>query len=236
MAGAVAVLVHGILRALVDVDAAKARAVAADDDEIDRLYHATFDEVVELMRADPGNVERGTRILFASHYLERIGDRVDEHRRGRRLPRDRRDRGPEPVTGQGAPASSRGRPSGSCSCASGTRPGASWPRRSSASAGGDRLRGEQRGHRAQGRQPADPPGPRRGRASITSWARSEVGRPSSSGRRSTTSITVCDQARESLSGLPRRQQSVASLGLRGPGGGRGHLRRSVSPCSGGCVT
>ena len=28
------------------------------------------------MRADPANVERGTRILFASHYLERIGDRV----------------------------------------------------------------------------------------------------------------------------------------------------------------
>jgi phosphate transport system protein len=28
------------------------------------------------MREDPGNVERGTRILFASHYIERIGDRV----------------------------------------------------------------------------------------------------------------------------------------------------------------
>ena len=46
------------------------------DDEIDDLYHRTFDEVVELMRADPDNVERGTRILFAAHYLERIGDRV----------------------------------------------------------------------------------------------------------------------------------------------------------------
>jgi phosphate transport system protein len=28
------------------------------------------------MRADPGNVERGTRIIIASHYLERIGDRA----------------------------------------------------------------------------------------------------------------------------------------------------------------
>ena len=28
------------------------------------------------MRADPANVERGTRILFAAHYIERIGDRV----------------------------------------------------------------------------------------------------------------------------------------------------------------
>jgi phosphate transport system protein len=69
-------LVGDILRALVDIDVAQARSVAARDDDIDALYHKTFDEVVELMRADPGNVERGTRILFAAHYLERIGDRV----------------------------------------------------------------------------------------------------------------------------------------------------------------
>ena len=33
-------------------------------------------EVLTLMRRDPENVERGTRILFAAHALERIGDRV----------------------------------------------------------------------------------------------------------------------------------------------------------------
>ena len=71
-----ATLVGAILRALVDVDVATARAVAQRDDDIDLLYHRTFDEVVSLMRADPDNVERGTRILFAAHYLERIGDRV----------------------------------------------------------------------------------------------------------------------------------------------------------------
>ena len=43
---------------------------------VDTLYHRIFDEVLDLMRADPGNVDRGTRILFAAHYLERIGDRV----------------------------------------------------------------------------------------------------------------------------------------------------------------
>jgi phosphate transport system protein len=68
-------LVHGVLRALVDIDAVAAREAAVMDDDIDRLYHATFDEVVELMRQDPANVERGTRIVIASHYLERIGDR-----------------------------------------------------------------------------------------------------------------------------------------------------------------
>jgi phosphate transport system protein len=68
--------VHGILRALVDIDPARAREVALGDDEIDRLYHATFAEVLDLMRADPANVDPGTRILFAAHYIERIGDRV----------------------------------------------------------------------------------------------------------------------------------------------------------------
>ena len=76
MAERAAVLVHGVLRALVESDAVKAREIAGEDDEIDRLYHATFDEVVALMRQDPANVERGTRIIIASHYLERIGDRA----------------------------------------------------------------------------------------------------------------------------------------------------------------
>jgi phosphate transport system protein len=69
-------LVHGILRALVDIDQVQARSVAARDDDIDALYHRTFADVVELMRESPDNVERGTRILFAAHYIERIGDRV----------------------------------------------------------------------------------------------------------------------------------------------------------------
>lgn len=71
-----ATLVQDVLRALVDVDVDLARSVAARDDEIDHLFHRTYDEVLDLMRADPGNVERGTRILFAAYYLERIGDRV----------------------------------------------------------------------------------------------------------------------------------------------------------------
>jgi phosphate transport system protein len=76
MAERAAVLVHGVLRALVESDAVKAREIAVEDDEIDRLYHATFDRVVDLMREDPANVERGTRIIIASHYIERIGDRA----------------------------------------------------------------------------------------------------------------------------------------------------------------
>ena len=72
----VAVLVHGIIRALVDVDDQEARRVARMDDDVDRLYHQIFDACLELMRENPENVDPGTRILFAAHYLERIGDRV----------------------------------------------------------------------------------------------------------------------------------------------------------------
>jgi phosphate transport system protein len=68
--------VRDVVLALVDIDEAKAREVAARDDEIDRLYHRLFEDVLEEMRTDPAKVDPGTRILFAAHYLERIGDRV----------------------------------------------------------------------------------------------------------------------------------------------------------------
>lgn len=67
---------HGVLLALVDADAVRAREVAVSDDQIDDLYRKSFDECVALMEADKSNVERGTRLLFAAHYLERIGDRT----------------------------------------------------------------------------------------------------------------------------------------------------------------
>jgi|NGEPerStandDraft_6_1074524.scaffolds.fasta_scaffold26551_3 phosphate transport system protein len=68
--------VRDVVMALVDIDEARAREVAARDDEIDRLYHQVFDDVLKEMRTDPAKVDPGTRILFAAHYLERIGDRV----------------------------------------------------------------------------------------------------------------------------------------------------------------
>jgi phosphate transport system protein len=53
----VALQVHAILRALVEVHEAAAREVAAGDQQVDRLYRAIFDELLELMRADPANVD-----------------------------------------------------------------------------------------------------------------------------------------------------------------------------------
>jgi phosphate transport system protein len=72
----VAQMIRDVLRALVDVNEDLAREVARRDDEMDRMYHATFAEMLDAMRADPVNVDAGARVLFAAHYLERIGDRV----------------------------------------------------------------------------------------------------------------------------------------------------------------
>ncbi|HLE28905.1 MAG TPA: phosphate signaling complex protein PhoU [Anaerolineales bacterium] len=57
-----------------DVEAA--RAIAMQDDEIDRLYKAVFDELLQIMIKDPTTVTRATYLLWCAHNLERIGDRV----------------------------------------------------------------------------------------------------------------------------------------------------------------
>ncbi len=71
-----ATLVRDVLEAVVEIDADRARVVAERDDDVDELYHTIFAESLELMRADPANVDPGMRIVFAAHYLERVGDRV----------------------------------------------------------------------------------------------------------------------------------------------------------------
>lgn len=64
------------LKAFIDRDATKARTIAKRDDEIDALYRAIFDELVEIMVGKPDAVERATYLLWCAHNLERIGDRV----------------------------------------------------------------------------------------------------------------------------------------------------------------
>ncbi|HEY4227338.1 MAG TPA: phosphate signaling complex protein PhoU [Candidatus Limnocylindrales bacterium] len=69
-------LVRGVVSALIDIDDRLAREVAARDDEIDHGYRQVFTAVIDLMRTDPRTVERGTRVILAAHWVERIGDRV----------------------------------------------------------------------------------------------------------------------------------------------------------------
>ena len=66
----------GHAQAFIDRDEVKARKIGKRDDEIDALYRAIFDELVEIMVDKPDAVERATYLLWCAHNLERIGDRV----------------------------------------------------------------------------------------------------------------------------------------------------------------
>jgi phosphate transport system protein len=72
--------VHDILDALIEQDEARAREVAAKDDEIDRLYHRVFDDLISDMSShegvDPDETLRTVTLMLVAHNLERIADRV----------------------------------------------------------------------------------------------------------------------------------------------------------------
>jgi phosphate transport system protein len=72
----VAAQVRDILGALVAHDVDRARAVAARDDLVNRLYHRLVDELIQLMSENPENVYRGTNLIAVCQNFERIGDRV----------------------------------------------------------------------------------------------------------------------------------------------------------------
>jgi phosphate transport system protein len=68
--------VRSMLSALVARDVDAARLVAAKDDRIDRVYHRVFDDLVQSMVENSGNVYAATNLIFIAHHLERIADRV----------------------------------------------------------------------------------------------------------------------------------------------------------------
>jgi phosphate transport system protein len=68
--------VRDVLAAVIARDTDRARAIAARDDRVDRIYHRLFDELVGIMTDDGDNVYRATNMVFIAHHLERIADRV----------------------------------------------------------------------------------------------------------------------------------------------------------------
>src|SRR5215212_4917530 len=64
------------LDALVLLDVEAARAIANEDDVVDALYDQVYRELLTYMLADPAAIDRATWLLWVSHNLERIADRV----------------------------------------------------------------------------------------------------------------------------------------------------------------
>jgi len=69
-------MLHRALAAFVNEDAETARAIPAEDDEVDELYNQIYRELMTYIMADPKNIERANWLLWVAHNLERFSDRV----------------------------------------------------------------------------------------------------------------------------------------------------------------
>jgi phosphate transport system protein len=69
-------MLHRALDAFVRQDVDLARAIPAEDDEVDDLYNQVYRELLSYIIADPRTIDRATYLLWVAHNLERTADRV----------------------------------------------------------------------------------------------------------------------------------------------------------------
>lgn len=69
-------MLHRALDAFVRRDIELARAIPAEDDEVDSLYNQVYRELLTLIMANPHNIDQATHLLWVAHNLERTADRV----------------------------------------------------------------------------------------------------------------------------------------------------------------
>ena len=78
MAGVASSMLRAALDAFTQGDAAAARRVIEQDDEIDVMYERLFHELIVLMTSEPAATPRAARLLFVAKHLERVGDYVTD--------------------------------------------------------------------------------------------------------------------------------------------------------------
>jgi phosphate transport system protein len=69
-------MLHRALDSFVRRDVKAARAIPAEDDEVDALYQQVYRELMTHIIADPGKIDQANHLLWAAHNLERAADRV----------------------------------------------------------------------------------------------------------------------------------------------------------------
>ncbi len=74
MADIAAYMLENSLTAFKTQDVELARATAARDDEVDKLFYAVWVELIEMMAKDTNIVSKATYLLFLIRYIERIAD------------------------------------------------------------------------------------------------------------------------------------------------------------------
>jgi phosphate transport system protein len=74
MADIAAYMLENSLKAFETQDSELAKATAARDDEVDKLFYAVWVELIEMMAKDTSIVSKATYLLFLVRYIERISD------------------------------------------------------------------------------------------------------------------------------------------------------------------
>jgi len=69
-------MLHRSLTAFINEDVTAARAIPAEDDEVDDLYTQVYRDLMTFVAADPKNIDRANYLLWTAHNLERFADRV----------------------------------------------------------------------------------------------------------------------------------------------------------------
>lgn len=69
-------MLHRALTAFINEDVAAAKAIPAEDDEVDGLYTQVYRELMTFVMQDPKNIDRANFLLWTAHNLERFADRV----------------------------------------------------------------------------------------------------------------------------------------------------------------
>jgi len=69
-------MLHRALQAFAGRDTGLARAIPAEDDEMDALYDQIFRELTTRIMVDPKLVDRASYLIWVAHNLERAADRV----------------------------------------------------------------------------------------------------------------------------------------------------------------
>lgn len=72
----ISLMIKNSIEAFVKGDDTAAYEICKMDDKVDAIYRANFEKVMKMMAKDEKMVTKGTQILFASKYLERMGDHV----------------------------------------------------------------------------------------------------------------------------------------------------------------
>jgi phosphate transport system protein len=69
-------MLHRALDAFVRRDVDLARAIPAEDDEVDALYNQVYRELITLILTNPRTIDQANYLLWVAHNLERAADRV----------------------------------------------------------------------------------------------------------------------------------------------------------------